>query len=276
MDYSNTIIYQIRCKDEAVKDLYVGHTTNFIQRKMSHKIACNNLQNQLKVYNVIRSNGGWDNWTMTEIAKYNCQNATEARIKEQQHYEALNATLNSRPPYVNNTTYNCMTCSLEDLTYKQYQLHLHCAQKMVNVEITEASTNFQENIKSPDSSLKVNYRFPCEVCNYFTNKKSSFDKHLKTNIHGKLTKVDNISSNNCNKVDVWFTCDCCNKNFRSRVGLWKHKKSCNPQKEKEVKKPTDKEVICMLIEQNSMLIKEHLAVQNLLLDIVRNGVRNGL
>ena len=45
VDYSNTIIYKICCKDESITDVYVGHTTNFIQRKYSHKISCSNLNN---------------------------------------------------------------------------------------------------------------------------------------------------------------------------------------------------------------------------------------
>ena len=33
VDYSNTIIYKIYCKNEMVTDIYVGHTTNFTKRK---------------------------------------------------------------------------------------------------------------------------------------------------------------------------------------------------------------------------------------------------
>lgn len=91
VDYSNTIIYKIYCKDVSVTDIYVGHTTNFIQRKYIHKASCKNLKNNLKIYNVIRCNGGWENWDMVEIAKYCCADATEARIKEQYHYDELKA-----------------------------------------------------------------------------------------------------------------------------------------------------------------------------------------
>ena len=40
IDYSNTIIYKITCKDPTVNEVYVGHTTNFVQRKYSHKQNC--------------------------------------------------------------------------------------------------------------------------------------------------------------------------------------------------------------------------------------------
>ena len=37
LDYSNTIIYKISCKDTNVTELYVGHTINFVQRQLAHK-----------------------------------------------------------------------------------------------------------------------------------------------------------------------------------------------------------------------------------------------
>ena len=42
IDYSNTIFYKIFCKNPEIIDLYVGHTTNFVQRKHGHKQNCIN------------------------------------------------------------------------------------------------------------------------------------------------------------------------------------------------------------------------------------------
>ena len=43
IDYSKTIIYKIVCNDLNITDLYIGHTTNFIKRKATHKSNCNNI-----------------------------------------------------------------------------------------------------------------------------------------------------------------------------------------------------------------------------------------
>ena len=51
IDYSNTVIYKITCRDLNIKDLYVGHTTNFVQRKYSHKQSCINSKNINYKYN---------------------------------------------------------------------------------------------------------------------------------------------------------------------------------------------------------------------------------
>ena len=76
IDYSNTIIYKIFCKDTSITELYVGHTTNFVQRKHLHKQNCinkNSLSYRCKLYEVIRNNGGWDNWRMEIVDFFKCE-----------------------------------------------------------------------------------------------------------------------------------------------------------------------------------------------------------
>jgi len=101
IDYSSTIIYKIKCKDVNVLDVYVGHTTNFVQRKHAHKQSCINSKAsnyKCKLYQAIRANGGWNNWTMEIVNFYNCKDHYEARKKEQEYFILLKATLNSIEP----------------------------------------------------------------------------------------------------------------------------------------------------------------------------------
>ena len=124
IDYSNTIIYKINCNDETINDVYVGHTTNFTKRKYLHKYSCANLDNKLKIYDTIRKNGGWDNWNMCEIAIYNCKNKTEARIKEQQHYDELKANLNIYPPFQEIKYFECEKCDYKCSKQSEYTKHI--------------------------------------------------------------------------------------------------------------------------------------------------------
>jgi hypothetical protein len=102
IDYSKTIIYKIVCNDLNITDVYVGHTTNFIKRKAQHKSNCNNIhrkEHNYKIYNTIRQNGGFENWSMIEIEKFqDCNDINEASAKERYYYEVLNAKLNSNCP----------------------------------------------------------------------------------------------------------------------------------------------------------------------------------
>jgi hypothetical protein len=101
IDYSNTIIYKLGCKDPSITDIYIGHTTNFTNRKQCHKQSCNT-ENTRKhnyyVYQFIRENGGWNNWEMIQIERINCVDDIEARTHERRHLELLGATLNKVLP----------------------------------------------------------------------------------------------------------------------------------------------------------------------------------
>jgi len=101
IDYSKTIIYKIVCEDLAVKDVYIGSTTNYTKRKWNHKCYCNSKSYKYKdrlIYKVINDNGGWENWEMIEIEKYPCVDGNESTKRERHYYELLNATMNKCIP----------------------------------------------------------------------------------------------------------------------------------------------------------------------------------
>jgi hypothetical protein len=101
IDYSKIIMYKIVCNDLAITDIYVGHTTDFTKRKCNHKTSCynpNDKKNNLKLYQIIRENGGWTNWSMVQIEEYSCSNSNEAGARERYWYETLNANMNNKVP----------------------------------------------------------------------------------------------------------------------------------------------------------------------------------
>ena len=101
IDYSKTIFYRIVCNDLNIKDCYIGHTTNFIKRKQLHKICCNKevgKEYNFKVYQFIRENGGWNNWSMIMIEQISCENFNEACKLERKFLEEFNGTLNNNIP----------------------------------------------------------------------------------------------------------------------------------------------------------------------------------
>jgi len=94
------IYYKIVSKNDNIKDCYVGKTTNFRKRVKEHKNNCNNKNRKcynLKLYEFIRENKGWDNFDMIEIEKGEYDKKDSA-IRERYWFEELNATLNSLIP----------------------------------------------------------------------------------------------------------------------------------------------------------------------------------
>ena len=69
---------------------------------------------------------------------------------------------------------------------------------------------------------KIPKKFQCHLCNYITSNKKDYTKHLSTAKHNKLTNLTEKSPNVLNA----FICGFCNKEYKSRVGLWQHKQKC--------------------------------------------------
>lgn len=101
MNYSNTIIYKIVCKDVDIKECYVGQTTNFSKRKASHKSNCINTKQEhhnCYVYQFMREHGNWNNWDMVEVEKYLATDKLDAHKRERYWIETLGAKLNKAIP----------------------------------------------------------------------------------------------------------------------------------------------------------------------------------
>ena len=125
--YQNTVIYKIQHinKDEL---LYVGHTTDFTSRKYQHKHSCitkNGPSYNLKLYTMIRENGGWDCFKMLEIKKYPCNDHREASSEEDKIIKELKSTLNSRGSILNKQRKDELANSKEMCECGQLYTHKH-------------------------------------------------------------------------------------------------------------------------------------------------------
>ena len=133
---------------------------------------------------------------------------------------------------------------------------------------------------------KITQNHYCKLCDYTTDRKSSYNKHLLSGKHKKhdmlttcmdsLTK--DISENNCSN---------CEKKYKSRVGLWYHQKKCKntspvetPTLEgvetpvldsslNEIKVLT--ELVIELVKNNTELQKQNQDFQKQVLEICKNN-----
>jgi hypothetical protein len=106
IDYSNTVVYMICCKDPTITDVYVGHTTSLSKRKCEHKSMCSNVNNNttkrhnIYVYQFIREHGGWENWEIIVLETVSCVDGDDARKLERKWLEEKKATLNKKRPII--------------------------------------------------------------------------------------------------------------------------------------------------------------------------------
>jgi len=101
LNYQNSVIYKICCKDPTIKDIYVGSTTSFKRRMSEHKSICNNEKSEkynYPVYRFIRDTGGFDNWSVVKIRDVCCKDKYDLVAEERKDFEKLGGILNSYYP----------------------------------------------------------------------------------------------------------------------------------------------------------------------------------
>ena len=231
IDYSNTIIYKITCKNKDITDVYVGHTTNFVQRRYAHKQGCINnksANHNCKLYNVIRANGGWSNWHMEIINFFNCADHCDARKKEQEYFIELKATLNSIEPF---------------------------PKKEEKINTIDNETPIV-----PDSP----YRFVCEPCGIKTNNKKDYNKHCLTAKHINRTSVEQPP------LKVGFSCKRCNKIYNARNSLWYHEQKCDDEKKQKLYINQENAQVSQLTNMVFELIKSNSDLQKQMLEFYKN------
>ena len=185
------IFYKIFCKDENIKDLYVGKTTDLRNRWYSHKDSCNNENNNrynLKLYQFIRENGEWNNWNIIEIDKGEYDDKDSA-IRERYWIEELNANLNTQIPSRTrkewreehrNEQINYLKIYYQENKEKfiEYRNQEEFKEKKRNCDKKYRDKNKEELYK------KASERLICEICGK-TFRKGDKSQHYKTMFHQK-------------------------------------------------------------------------------------------
>jgi predicted phage tail protein len=84
--------------------------------------------------------------------------------------------------------------------------------------------------------------FYCEICDFSTCKKSNFDTHLLTKKHKKAFLFTNEDKKMpiVYEKNAEYICEC-GKEYKTRQGLFGHKKKCNFEKCVIIENPTDKD-----------------------------------
>ena len=108
--------------------------------------------------------------------------------------------------------------------------------------------------------MPKNADFFCNICDFKCYKKSNYDIHCNTKKHNNRVNGKDMENAEIKKNAV-YECNC-GKIYSNASGLWKHKQKCNQEKEKD--EPTDKELIMMLIKENSEL-------KNLVIKVLENN-----
>ena len=102
---------------------------------------------------------------------------------------------------------------------------------------------------------KVPFKFVCEKCDYYTNRKSQYDRHLQTKKHNTYKYLQNTYTKK------FHICEC-GKTYKHRQSLNTHKKNCSQQVSCELSEqvidenPTDIKSMFMSMLQTNKELQE--------------------
>jgi hypothetical protein len=103
----------------------------------------------------------------------------------------------------------------------------------------------------------------CISCDFKCSKNVDWDRHISTAKHQNRTNLNNLEQKN---ADLRHICKICKKTYKARNSLWYHQQKCKPDDEdnnstiEKDEEPSDKQLIMMLIKENSEL-------KNMVLDV---------
>jgi len=114
-------------------------------------------------------------------------------------------------------------------------------------------------------------KYYCNVCDYGTCRKCNYDTHLISTRHCEKSAKETFGNEIQQKFSkIQQNCEKCNKYFKTSSGLWKHKQKCILNTIPIIpsnNEPSDKELIMMLIKENTEL-------KNMMIKVLENGTNN--
>jgi hypothetical protein len=116
--------------------------------------------------------------------------------------------------------------------------------------------------------------FVCELCDYKCCRKFNLDRHVLSSRHIKeISRKEKGAKNEQNEQITDFTCEQCNKIYKTNAGLWKHKKLCNNVITQNIESSKTNE-IHELKEIMKYLIKENTEMKIMMMDVIKTGTNN--
>jgi hypothetical protein len=123
-------------------------------------------------------------------------------------------------------------------------------------------------------ATKICFKFYCEKCDYGTSKKSSFKNHCESIKHKRHNLEHNGNILATELCCLNYICEKCDRKYRDRTGLWKHKKKCNAETDNNINEVINKDnIINLLVTQNKELIEllKHGMINN---NNINNNINN--
>ena len=178
------IIYKIYCKNKEITEEYYGHTCAFRARKCAHKGNCNNENIPayiFQIYQIIRSNGGWNNWEMVPIEELKNCSLINAKIREQYHIDLNKSLMNQRKAYITEEQKKEKAKEYENSDkYKEYRKEYRLEnrekilEKAKEYRLENSDKNKEKYLENRDTILKQQKQYQLENREKILEKKKEY------------------------------------------------------------------------------------------------------
>jgi len=146
--------------------------------------------------------------------------------------------------------FNCDNCDYTTSRKNDYNKHILTLKHKINENKAFLAIKGDKKIAS---NVAI---YICNTCNFNSKNKNNYDKHLLTEKHKKKSNEES--------TEQIYTCSQCNKEYTNSSGLWKHKKHCviNHNREPEQLENTFTPQLIMEVFNQSKGLQEFLVEQN--------------
>ena len=246
LDYGNMIFYKVYCLNPSVNKIFVGHTTNMVQRK--HVLKKQTELRYSEMFDVVNKNGGWKCWRIKEIEKYNdCKTHADVLTREKYHYDILESLILSGHHELKkikkedehldthkvNNSYKCEYCEYECEQKKHFQQHISTRKHHEMVTLVEMINEYKEKVIE-------NVKFSSEKIENTSLENTSLEN----------TSLENTSLENTSQITELekkeYKCIACGNVYKNMSGLCKHRHIC---KKKILQKIQEKEAVSKTIHK---------------------------
>jgi molecular chaperone DnaK (HSP70) len=201
-----------------IKECYVGSTTNDLRkRKSQHKSRCENstdkAYNQYK-YQFIRDEGGWNNWDMIEVERYEAIDKQDLHKRERYWIESLGATLNKSIPTRDIKEYR--DNNKEKIKEKDKKYYENNKEK-----VKKYHENYYEINKDKFKDLKEKNKEHFKE--WRDNNRDKLNEYMKEYRDNNKEKIKKYYEINKDKINEKIKCEC--GVDTTRTNLHRHKKT---------------------------------------------------
>jgi hypothetical protein len=171
------LFYKIYCLSPNITKVFIGHTTNINQRKHILK-----KQTQSEIYysdmvDFIKNSGGWENWILQILEKYECKTHIDIVLREIYHSDIFN----KKTSVVGNGYSNSN------------------GENVNGNSNGNSNSNSNSNGNNNGNGNAADKVFICNHCNYRCFKSKHFKQHLMTRKH--LDEVQNGAASSSLKTN---------------------------------------------------------------------------